>query len=703
MSRRRASLSPSLFPFLAVLVCTLGTLILLLALVAEKARDTSVPQVALAEDDSVAVPTTDDPSNPSVESAVSAKADAQPSAMTASMATSLLEEEEFRVTELVAHREKQTEKVERRRDELTQIQSATQKLRSRLKLLSDEVDAAVSPEDAMQVDEQAIVMMREEMETLRREIAELESVKSGDKPRVVIVPHRGPNGSARRPIYVECTANGITIWPEDTRITHTQLIAGVESGSPTANPLDAALRVVRRHAVQHYGDSAPPYPLLIVRPDGIETFVVARAAMGDWDDQYGYELVPGEVDLAFPKADSTLKPKIELAIHEAVNRNAYRYIGGRGGAGSGGSGGDVAGSVGGPRSNPLSGGQDYHAKPDGSYASGSGPMFSGSTQGNEIGRQTGRDSGSRNGLGSGAEETRPSKPLPVLSARSLDRQARSNGFAPLRDNGPPLTAGGMAEPVPGSTHERFGAAETHSDALNEYLAQKDKPLSSRMPSAGQSGTGDSANANLMAAGQEAMDGSDLSDQSEPFQSNTDADQRGASSQVNGEMASGMKQPSGGQSAAASVSMSSAPAASQAQPPAGAPPQSMNMQMDQQQPAPTMVRREGKDWALPRSMAGMNGTQVVRPIAMVCHHDRYELVQNNEVIQSFPFENGSVYNATLRLATAVRDRVDSWGTTLPGGRWQPRLDVLVAPHAEQRFHELQTLMNGSGVEIMRRVR
>ena len=37
--RRREGLSPSLFPFLAVLVCTLGTLILFLALVAQNATD----------------------------------------------------------------------------------------------------------------------------------------------------------------------------------------------------------------------------------------------------------------------------------------------------------------------------------------------------------------------------------------------------------------------------------------------------------------------------------------------------------------------------------------------------------------------------------------------------------------------------------------------------------------------------------------
>jgi len=45
MSRRRGkTLAPSLFPFLAVLVCTLGTLILLLALVAQNATDAAEQQ-----------------------------------------------------------------------------------------------------------------------------------------------------------------------------------------------------------------------------------------------------------------------------------------------------------------------------------------------------------------------------------------------------------------------------------------------------------------------------------------------------------------------------------------------------------------------------------------------------------------------------------------------------------------------------------
>ncbi|MEP0060607.1 hypothetical protein [Rhodopirellula bahusiensis] len=705
MSRRRASLSPSLFPFLAVLVCTLGTLILLLALVAEKAQDTSVPQVAQQAE---AVAPTLDPPDDEKTSSDDQSADAQadsdaPPAMTAASAQQLLEEEQFRVEQLVSHREKQTSKVERRRDELTQVQTAAKKLRDRLKQLSDEVDAAIAPDDATKVDEQAIVMMREEMETLRREIVELEQVKSGDKPRVVIVPHRGPNGTARRPVDVECTEVGITIWPENTRITHTQLLAGVQSGSPRRNPLDAALRVFRQHAMQNYGDGVPPYPLLIVRPDGIETFVTARAAMQDWDDQYGYELVPAEVDLAFPKPDRVLKPKMELAVHEAASRNIHQYIGeSRGGRGGNGNGNGLRGmnggsTLGGASSRPSGNGfanvDAFSAKPSGGTGPGEGSGNGELTNNPYAGQPGGATSQLSSDSNSRMQPAQ--KPLPVLSARSLDRQARANGFMPSRDSGPPLPAGGLAEPIPGSSQSSFGAVNSRSDALNDYLAQKDNPLLGD-PQGDTSPDPSASSGSMSDPSADGTDGESTADE-------TDPDFRGSSSPVNGEQVAGMQQSTRGQSASASVSQSSAspPSSSQAPDSANQPPPSMNMQ-SQQQPSAT-VRREGRDWALPRSMAGINGTQVVRPIAMVCHHDRYELVQNNVVVATFPFENSSVHKATMQLATAVRDRVDGWGATLPGGRWQPRLDVLVAPHADQRFHELQTLMHDSGVEITRRVR
>ena len=120
-----------------------------------------------------------------------------------------------------------------------------------------------------------------------------------------------------------------------------------------------------------------------------------------------------------------------------------------------------------------------------------------------------------------------------------------------------------------------------------------------------------------------------------------------------------------------------------------------------QVAQKMVRREGKDWALPDSMRGIGGTEFVRPISMRCHHDRYELIEQGRVVQTFPFGSSGAYQPTLQLATAIRDRVQTWGATMQGGYWRPTLEVSVGPHAEQRFHELESLMKDSGVDITRR--
>jgi hypothetical protein len=66
---------------------------------------------------------------------------------------------------------------------------------------------------------------------------------------------------------------------------------------------------------------------------------------------------------------------------------------------------------------------------------------------------------------------------------------------------------------------------------------------------------------------------------------------------------------------------------------------------------------------------------------------------------FGIFNGDVERATLELATALRDRIEQWGPALPGGRWQPRLEVRVMPHGDMRFHQLRTMMNESGIELV----
>jgi hypothetical protein len=120
-------------------------------------------------------------------------------------------------------------------------------------------------------------------------------------------------------------------------------------------------------------------------------------------------------------------------------------------------------------------------------------------------------------------------------------------------------------------------------------------------------------------------------------------------------------------------------------------------------ASPLVRRQGHNWALPAEMAGRGGNEIVRTIRVQCYPDRLVMLpaRSGGATEVFGLSNGNVDQSTLRLATAVRDRIKLWGPALPGGRWQPRLDVVVMPQGNARFEQLRAFMIGSGVEVIGR--
>src|SRR6056297_712289 len=293
MSRRRASLAPTLFPFLAVLVCTLGTLILLLALVAQKADQTAADaarQEASEELDTERV----------------------------------VANQRWLREELVALRQDQSEVLERRRSELAYLEQRQRQLREELQRLQREIHTAETPaQDQDRRD--TISALQDAIAEEQAQIAELQEANRGRSPRVIITAHEGPYGTDRRPIYVECEADAIVLQPEGVRIE----IATLADALGPGNPLDAALRAIRLHWQQTEPNAAVPYPLLVVRPGGIASYAVARKAMASWDEQFGYELVPQAVQLAFPDANPTLRREIDGAIAEAMVRQRARLAAAR--------------------------------------------------------------------------------------------------------------------------------------------------------------------------------------------------------------------------------------------------------------------------------------------------------------------------------------------------------------------------------------
>ena len=114
-----------------------------------------------------------------------------------------------------------------------------------------------------------------------------------------------------------------------------------------------------------------------------------------------------------------------------------------------------------------------------------------------------------------------------------------------------------------------------------------------------------------------------------------------------------------------------------------------------------MRRQGADWALPQNLARGGGNSIVRTIRVQCFPDRLVLLgstRDGSPAEAFGILDRDMNRATIELASAVRDRIARWGASLPGGRWQPRLDVEVMPGAEDRFYQLQRMMAGGGVEV-----
>jgi hypothetical protein len=467
--------------------------------------------------------------------------------------------------------------------------------------------------------------------------------------------------------------------------------------------------------MQSYGDAIAPYPLLVVRPDGIESYSVARAAMSNWDDQFGYELVPGEVDLAFPSSDPTLNTKVAAAIDQAVAQRQALAMRFGGGGGSGAGGGRNASGGGDPRSAGYSAGD---GSPDGQY---SGGPNAGGGYSSLAGDGTANGDAAMNGTGGDtaaagrSAASPPASSLPVLSAAKMSRGATSgaigdarmagftpppvaNAVGPYDGNGPdgdPTGPSGTASGSPG-TKSGSDPAIAMNSAGGETTTQAGSPQT-------QAGVPQGFAANGAPVGA----ATDPSNSAGPAGQSVSGSSSGVSETATGKSAgsvsTGAAGGNGGTQAASSGSPSSAQSSAQGQPQdasqsAGGTP-SITMGNSQTPP----VTRVGKDWALPPDISSSRGTEMLRLVRVECHADHFVLIAEGGrgAPTAYSFADGDINRASLELATAVRDRASGWGAAMQGARWQPVLDVAVAPGGEARFQQLNRLLDGSGLMIQAR--
>jgi len=679
--RQRESLAPSLFPFLAVLLCTMGALVLILMLIvagAQASTQTAVEETQKRIDESEALL---DMAKRSYEKQLNEGQIA-------------LEKKRLVLQHLETH-------IQELLDELEELKRTSE-------LIKEEGSTEASEESGR---EAALSELEKQLAAAKAELNQKIDKPAGDKPIFAIIPYQGNNGTHRRPIYVECTGEGVIIQPEGVRLLPNDLRPPYGPG----NPLDAALRTIRAEFPPSNGAvTSTAYPLLVVRPSGIAAYVLARAAMSGWDDQFGYELIEEDLELAFPDSTPGLKTKLTKAIDLARDRQAalvmampqkYRGYEESGPRGSESEWGDSASQFAGNSTTGagLGGGQEGLGEGTGDASRG-GFNLEQATSSRQTADMANRSMGSPSGspLGANSSAGMMGFSSGVATSDSSDLGGpgndRMNNSASLFDSAASGNGSG------GSSSDDW-AMGSGSGSGSSRLRQ------GHTASTGASGDASDGASGSDAAGQAGSDSSGSSASSGSASANSGASGSASGSGANGSQGSGGTGSGGTGGNSSSPSMqASSQSSSTENPPDGAEPQSgaapslsYNAQFNrgQQEPARPVASARGRNWAW--SQGPPTETPVVRSVRMQCLADRWlilpETGSSKEPI-AINFDESPRVRAE-KLANVVAERVASWGIALTGGHWKPVLLVDVAPDAEWRFEQLQQLLAGSGLEVQRR--
>ncbi|MEX2138662.1 MAG: hypothetical protein WD894_05335 [Pirellulales bacterium] len=290
----------SLFPFLAVLLCTMGALIVVLVVLNRQSR-------LKAE----------------VLSSAEAETRRASTAATRSDAEDHRDTLVWQIGHLRISREKTQLDLDRERLRLSGVEEHRRELETRLRELQraaaqlDDVRSTAS--DGRPI-EQELAKLNAEIQSAKEQLAEARQAAAGQAPAYSVVPYEGAHRTRRRPIYIECLGDRVVIQPEGIVLTADDFDGPMGPG----NPLASAVRAARDHLAASAPDpkspEAEPYPLFLVRPDGIQAYYAARAAMQSWGSDFGYQTIDQDWKLEFPPVDSRLAQLERQAVDEARQR-----------------------------------------------------------------------------------------------------------------------------------------------------------------------------------------------------------------------------------------------------------------------------------------------------------------------------------------------------------------------------------------------
>ena len=319
--------SVSLFPFLAVLLCTMGALLVLLVVLADRAGKRAVAEAEAAlQQPAVAPAIYQKELGQDAKEAAEEAEEAEKEAVELARQLEKVHDYQKHLAKLQQHGDQRLQEAKER---LSHLESHTRRMEHELARLSLAAEQLKATEANQSVDqeqaERELTRLQQLIVDTEAELEELREDSLG-KHSYAIVPYRGPNGTYRKPIYIECRKEAIILHPEGVRFMRSDFLATSWPG----NPLAAALRATREHVnaqAAKAGAAEPPdpYPMILVRPDGINQYSLVRAAITSWDASFGYEFIDSDWKLDFPEGpDPLLAGKQQHAIMQARERLARR-------------------------------------------------------------------------------------------------------------------------------------------------------------------------------------------------------------------------------------------------------------------------------------------------------------------------------------------------------------------------------------------
>ena len=299
-ARGEPSSAFSLFPFLAVLLCTMGALAVLLVAMAQVSKDKAKRQAQAA----VKLPTEEELAEEQFLKQELAKA----------------EQIELQVTQ---EQEKLTEKLSVKQKQLRDAEDHIRRLQDDVKALQAEAmeiikldELHVSDHSLAEQEIERLQALKQKLTDENQELAEKASVSSR---RYAIVPLRQGDSGTRRPaIYFECVSDGVILQPEGIKLTQEDFAKPIHVSSPLA----AAVRAIQQYYVDYplaraSDEEGAPYPLFVIRPGGVRAYYSASTVLKSIDADYGYQPVAADWDIEYELPNPVMAKSVARAIELA--------------------------------------------------------------------------------------------------------------------------------------------------------------------------------------------------------------------------------------------------------------------------------------------------------------------------------------------------------------------------------------------------